>query len=240
MNVKCGCGKRMVVSDALAGKSVRCSACGEMIFCQADKNAPPSAKGARPSSKGAKPGSPAAAKSQNDASMYVSPGMIIAGVVVAILLLVGLIFYFGPVRVGHQWDAIDMQARNTVMNVVTYALKAKLSEEGEYDPAHHSPAIERSDLTFDRPLLAMSLPKRIRFDGKSNNGGFTGYYDTETGEVEADVECGGYTVAGMVNLKKPTNQFHMTAKEVNNDPVVQIEGKPAKIIPPPKLDGKVY
>jgi len=222
----------MVVSDALAGKSVRCSACGEMIFCQADKSPGPAAKGA-------KPGAPAP-KKQGEPSMYISPTMIITGIVVAILLLIGLIFYFGPVRVGHQWDAIDMKARNTVMNVVTYSIKAKLSEEGEYDPAHHAPAIERSDLTFDRPLLAMSLPRKVRFDGKSNNGGFTGFYDTETGEVEADVECGGYTVAGMVNLKKPTNLFHLTAKEVNNDPVVQIDGKPAKIIPPPKLDGKVY
>ena len=222
----------MVVSDALAGKSVRCSSCGEMIFCQAAKG-PPGAPAA-------KPGAPVK-KQQESAGMYISPGMITAGVVVGLLLIIGLLFYIGPVRVGHQWEAIDMKARNTVMNVITYAIKARLSEEGEYDPAHHAPAIERSDLTFDRPLLALSLPRKVRFDGKSNNGGFTGFYDTETGEVEADVEAGGYTVGGMVNLKKPTSLFHMTAKEVPNaDPAVQIEGKPAKVIPPPKLDGKVY
>src|SRR5690242_20267807 len=34
MNVRCGCGKRMGVSDAMAGKSVRCPDCGEKIFVQ--------------------------------------------------------------------------------------------------------------------------------------------------------------------------------------------------------------
>jgi hypothetical protein len=225
----------MVVSDALAGKSVRCSACGEMVFVQAAKGGPPAATG-----KKSQPQAGAKQK-QESAGMYISPAMVTIGIVVGLLVVIGVVFYLGPVRVSHQWDDIDMKARNTVMNVVTYAIKAKLSEEGEYDPAHHAPAIERSDLSFSRPLLAMSMPKKVRFDGKSNNGGFTGYYDTETGEVEADVECGGYTVGGMVNLRKPTSLFHMTAKEVANaDPSVQIDGKTVKIIPPPKLDGKVY
>jgi len=241
MNVKCGCGKRMVVSDALAGKSVRCSACGEMVFCQPDRSAPP-AKGGKPGAapaKGGRPGAPAA-KGQQEPKMYISPAMLTGGIVGVILLLIGIIFYFGPVRVGHQWDAIDYKARNTVMNCITYALKAKLSEDGEYDPAHHAPAIESGGVAFDRPLLAMSLPKKVRFDGRSNNGGFTGFYDTETGEVEADVECGGFNVGGTVNIIKAKGMFHLTAKEVNNDPVVQIDGKPAKIIPPPKRDGKFY
>ena len=38
MNIRCGCGKRMAVSDALAGKSVQCPDCGERIFVQADRS----------------------------------------------------------------------------------------------------------------------------------------------------------------------------------------------------------
>ena len=159
-------------------------------------------------------------------------------IAVAVLVLIGLAFYLGPIRVGRQWDAMDMKARNTVMNVITYAIKAHLSEQGEYDPAHHAPAIESTGLAFNRPLLSMSMPTKVRFDGHSNNGGFTGYYNTETGEVEADVECGGYTVAGMVALRKPTALIHMTAHEVNNDPVVQVDGRTIKIINPPRLEGK--
>jgi hypothetical protein len=143
-------------------------------------------------------------------------------------------------RVSGQWQEMDRKARNSVMNVITYAIKARLSEDGEYDPAHHAPAIESSDLIFDRPMLTMSLPSKIHFVGKSNNGGFDGYYNTENGEVEADVEAGGYTVAGLVSLKKPSAQFHMVGHEVNNDPVVQIDGRTVQIHSPTKLDGKNY
>jgi len=212
----------MVVSDALAGKSVRCSGCGEMIFVQAS----PQGSGA------------AKTKQAESAGFYMSPALIGVIVGAVVLLIGGVLFYVGPMRVSGQWQAMDRKARNSVMNVITFAIKARLSEDGEYDPAHHAPAIESSDLLFDRPLLTMSLPEKIHFVGKSNNGGFEGYYNTGTGEVEADVECGGYTVAGLVNLKKPTKQIHIVGHEVNNDPVVQIDGRTVKIINPPKLNGK--
>ena len=32
MNAQCACGKRMVVSDALVGKTVRCPSCGNSVL----------------------------------------------------------------------------------------------------------------------------------------------------------------------------------------------------------------
>jgi hypothetical protein len=223
MNVTCDCGKRMMVSDALAGKTVRCSGCGESIYV-----AP------APETAGA-----AGSKKQEEAGgFYVSPAVYIGISSVVAVLILGLVFYFGPMRVGRQWDDIDMKARSTVTNVITYAIKAYLSERGEFDPLRHAPAIERDDLIFSKPYLSMSMPKKVRFDGHSNNGGFTGFYDTETGEIEADVEAGGNMVAGLAVLKKPTTVLHMTGREVNNDPVVEVDGKPLKFIPMVMPEGK--
>ena len=98
--------------------------------------------------------------------------------------------------------------------------------------------MEDGDIIFNPPVLAMSMPKKIRFEGNSNNGGFTGFYNTETGDVEADVEYGGVWVAGSASLKKPAGQFRMTGHEENKNAVVTVDGQAMKIIYPTKEVGK--
>ena len=218
MNIKCECGKRMAVSDALAGKSVRCPQCGATIFVA------PAAPGT-------------AVKKQEAPSVYISPAMIVGGVTLAVLLIGGLLIYFGPMRVSRQWDDMDMKARATVMNIIVYTQKAYLSEKGEFDPLVRPPAIERDGVSFSKPYFSFSMPKKVRFDGHSTSGPFTGYYNTQTGEVEADVEAGANVIGGMVVVKNASATLHITAHEENNNPIVMSEGRQLKIIPVSLPDG---
>jgi hypothetical protein len=206
----------MGVSDALAGKTVRCPKCGDAIFVAA---APQAGK--------------AAGKPQKTTpGFYMSSGQIILLCVIAGLVIVGILVYVGPVRVSHQWDDMEPNARGTVMNLVTYSLKAYLSRTGDWDPSvpHNIPAIERSGVGFNRPLLRLTLPEKVGFAGSSNQGAFEGLYDTRTGAIEANVYYGGYTVAGLVNLKKPTGHFHLVGHEENGKPIVEVDGKQIDII----------
>jgi hypothetical protein len=216
VKITCDCGKSMMVSDALAGKSVRCPGCGESIFV-----APP-AQAAPTTGK----------KTSGGSGFYMSSGMIL-GISAAVLVLVGgILFYVGPIRVGQQWETKQTDARYTVQNVITYGLKAYLSQLGEFDPGHRPPAVASDDIVFMRPMMTMSLPKKIPFVGNSNNGAILGTYDTETGEVEADVDYGGAAAVGVAVLKKPTGQFHMIGHEENKNPIVTVNGKVITIIYP--------
>jgi hypothetical protein len=217
ITVQCGCGKRTGVSDALAGKTVRCPKCGSSVFVTAA------------------PGTKTAAKPQKSApAFYMSSGKIIALCSVAALVIIGIVFYLGPVRVSHQWDSMDMKARGTIRNVITYALKAKMSHTGEWDPTvpHAPPSVANDDVTFFRPLLSMSLPKKVSFLGRSSAGEFGGTYDTQTGAVDADVSYGGHTVAGLIDLKKPSGKFHLVAHEEGDKPVCEIDGTQMDILYP--------
>jgi DNA-directed RNA polymerase subunit RPC12/RpoP len=51
ISVQCACGKRTAVSDALAGKAIRCPACGDAVVVMAAAPAP-----GRAGAKGQQPG----------------------------------------------------------------------------------------------------------------------------------------------------------------------------------------
>src|SRR5579863_7265048 len=97
--VRCSCGWRTSVSDALAGKNIRCGGCGQPVLVVAS---------ARPA--GAKPKEPLSAR------FYISKGKIYGSIFVAIALTVILTFCFGPVRVWHQWEAMEPHAEDDVKN----------------------------------------------------------------------------------------------------------------------------
>lgn len=220
ITVQCSCGKRMGVGDGLAGKSVRCPQCGQSVFVTAA--APAAGKaGAKPASKG-----------EATPSFYISPGKIVALVILAVLILSGAIFYYGPVKVWNQWEAIGPQAGEDVTDVLTFALQSVLSERGEWDPSksHRIPQVE-GEVMFFRPGIVMSMPEKVRFEGKSNQGGFTGTFNTKTREIEADVLFGGMSFAGMVDLAKATDKFHMTGRRgADGQPQAEVAGKKLKIV----------
>lgn len=214
ITVTCSCGKKLTVGDGLAGKTLNCPKCGNGVFV----SAAPQASSARP-------------KKDVTPKVTVSPGTILFVSIGAILTICALTFYFGPMKVWNQWEALGSKAQDDVHSVVTFGLQAYLSEQGGYDPgkAHHTPTVE-GDITFFRPTLAMSMPDRVPFLGKTNQGDFKGYYYPATGNVEADVDFGGQAFAGMVNLSKSTGQFHMTGRMKDGHAVAESGGKELKLV----------
>ncbi|MGD0768119.1 MAG: hypothetical protein ABSB42_07990 [Tepidisphaeraceae bacterium] len=219
INVQCSCGKRMGLSDALAGKMIKCPACGDAIHVPA---AAGPAAGKKPA---AKPGGPA---------VYVSKGKIVALVSLVIVFILGIMFYRGPVRVWHQWEDVGPKAQADVTDVLTFGLQAYLSENGMYNPAspHAGPSVD--SVSFFRPTLVMSMPEKVAFFGKSNQGDFKGYYHPASGEIEADVAYGGISFAGAVDLARATGKFHMTGRMANGFPQAEVNGTPIKIVWPEK------
>jgi hypothetical protein len=222
ITVQCGCGKRTSVADALAGRNVRCSACGNGI-------AVPMAA--------ASTGKAAAKKQSSGPKFYISTGKIVMASILVILMVCGLLFYFGPMSVWHQWEQMGTKASDDVNDIIGFGLQAYLSTHGEYDPSksHNTPSVQ-GDVIFFRPTMVMSMPEKVHFQGKSNQGDYSGSYSTTTGEIEADVSYGGYSVAGLVDVSKPTGSFHMIGRKVDGHPEAEVDGKKIVIVYPKKVD----
>jgi hypothetical protein len=84
-------------------------------------------------------------------------------------------------------------------------------------------------VVFLPPIMSFSMPQWIVFRGKTTQGNFVGKYNPKTGDVEAVVEYGGYSFAGMVDIAKATGKFNMTGRMANGFPQAEIDGKPIQI-----------
>lgn len=211
INVLCGCGKRTMVSDALIGKMMRCPGCGNEVAVVAG--------GAAKGKRGGK------AQQAGPAFELSSGQKMLVGVGI-VLILLGAGFFFGPMRVWSQWSDVKTKATQNVQDLVIDSLREKMKEE-VLDPMAHrrQPVVESSDLSFFEPYLAFSMPETVAFIGKSNQGTFSGNYNVRTGEVDATVSFGGYSVAGLVDVKRPTGNFHLVGRMVNGKPEMEIDGK---------------
>jgi len=220
INVRCQCGFKATVADGLAGKTLRCPKCNERIAVGTATIAPnPQAKKFQPRA----------------SSVSISRGQITAVAIIVALAVAGSIFYFGPVRTWTQWGQLEPTATTQVSDVVLFGLEAYLSQQGLYDPAfeHNSPQIN-GPINFFPPLLEMHMPDKIGFVGTTTQGTFHGNYDVKTGEVEATVEYGGYTVAGMASVRSATGSFQMTGREINGVPQAESNGQSLHIISHPR------
>lgn len=214
MNVQCTCGKRTMVSDALAGRMIRCPGCGNEVLVGAA--APGKGKG-KAAGGNARQASPA---------VSISRGQVILVCVIAALLVIGGVFYFGPMRVSSQWAAMEPKATQDVQDLVIDSLREKMKEE-IVDPKmpRRQPTVETGDVTFFKPMLCFTMPDTVPFIGKSNQGSFGGNYNTRTGQLDATVSSGGYAVAGLVDVKKPTGSFHLTGRMVDGKPEMEMDGR---------------
>jgi hypothetical protein len=225
--IRCQCGRSGNVAASMAGKTIKCPSCGADVFVLPG----PAAGAAKADPKLNKKATPV---------VYMSAGKVIGLSVLIIGIISIILFVKGPVAVWHQWDAIGGNAEDQVKDVIAFGLQAYLSQVGDYNPntGRNMPSVD-GDVQFIRPLLTMSMPEKIKFSGKSNQGDFEGYYHPATGEIEADVTYGGRTVAGMVDLIKATGGFHLTGREVPGKPIsAEANGKPIAIYYPPKIEGE--
>jgi hypothetical protein len=210
----------MALSDALAGRTIRCSKCsGEVLVPEQSSSV--SAASQRNMANRATP------------SVQVSPVLLMAGTAGMIVLVIVLALYFGPWAVGKKWEAMSGTANSQVTDVVQFAIQAYESEHGMYDVAdsHLAPETE-GPAVFVPPMMAFNMPARIIFSGKTNQGSYIGTYDTRTGEIIADIQIGGYSVAGLVDVKKATGNIHITGREKDSKVEAEINGQPLKIVFP--------
>jgi hypothetical protein len=222
VNVRCDCGMRTGVSDALVGKSIRCPQCGENILVTAPAVSPSKKK-------------PAKIRKPELPAVHVSSGTILLLVVFVCGIAATLFFKLGPSRVWREWDQLQPKATDQITDVVSFALQAYLSQHGLYDPTHFNsrPSVN-GPINFIEPYMALTLPRKMVFNGKTDQGDFVGSYDTQTGEITAEVAYGGRTFGGLVTLNHATNWFNMTGREVNGVPQAECDGVKLTIYYPPK------
>jgi DNA-directed RNA polymerase subunit RPC12/RpoP len=213
---QCACGKRIGVSDALVGKTVKCPECGEKVVVGGG--------GAKPRSSPAQHEGP---------QLHISPGLI--GVALVLVLGVGgtVLLKMGPIRVANQWGAISHKADGEVNDVVSFALQAYLSQHHMYNPtkSNRRPGVD-GDVNFDFPYLVMSMPERVPFTGLTDQGKFAGYYRPATGELDADISIGGSEVGGLMVMRSATDVFHIKGRDVNGNPQAESDGTPLTIYYP--------
>jgi hypothetical protein len=129
-------------------------------------------------------------------------------------------------RVSSQWAALQPKASQDVQDLVIDSLREQMKQE-DLDPMAHrrQPTVESHDVTFLQPILAFTMPDTVAFVGKSNQGSFGGNYNTRTGQVDATVSYGGYSVAGLVDVSRPKGTFHLLGRMVDEKPEMEIDGK---------------
>jgi hypothetical protein len=231
------CKKMLKVRDELVGKKLKCPGCGNTFDAKAGGGGPVAA------GKGGTRFDPTKAKkpSEKGPKVAISGGLImmIAGILAVPAVVLAIVF--GPVRVKHQWDDMDGKARDSVTDVLTFALKAHLSTSGDWNPNKpgHDPRV-MDDVTFVVPFMSMSMPEWIQFFGQSSEGEYKGRYNTKNGEIEADMDLGAVVVLPGVPVPKrktgDTPKIHVTGRGNGNATTAEVDGKKATIFYPPKLD----
>ncbi len=217
---QCGCGKRVAVADALAGRTIRCPACGDPISVG---EAAPAPVGRAARKKAASP------------VVYISLGKIIAVICLGVAVVCGILVAIGPIRVWNQWETIGPTADENVKDVISYALAAEMSQQGMYDPAvdTHMPSVG-DDVLFYRPIWVLGMPDRVKFEGHSSEGPFDGWYHPATGEIEANISYGGASVlGGMIQVAKAPLKFSITGRKKDGQVTAETNGQALTIYYPP-------
>jgi hypothetical protein len=148
-------------------------------------------------------------------------GLLVAAGVMAIV--------WGPVRVKDKWEGMEPEARAVCEDVVVRGLECHLSAEGSYDPSKGRGQPGTKNLVFDLPL-AMSMPARVKFNGMSTSGGVEGWYFTETGEVEAEVELGATVLPTGIRVRQGDSTVRVTGRRTGGEVTVEVDGKPGRIV----------
>lgn len=233
ITIQCSCGATSEVSDGLRGHHVSCLQCGKAVLAGA------AAKGAgkRAGKAAGKPKQQTQRPQGQGVSLQISPGMLTLVGVCTLFATVCLVFKFGPARVANQWEVLGPKAEGQVIDVISFAAQAYLSEQGAYNPRKPQgrPSVEDGGVFFVRSYWVMSMPQKLRFFGVTQQGQFNGIYDTGTGEIEADIAYGGRTVAGLMVTNRATGVFHITGRDVNGSPQAEVDGEPLKIVYPPDV-----
>lgn len=223
ISIKCThCGKALRVPDDRLGKLAKCPVCGD-TFTVLPAN----------SVVGGGPVVPQKQKFAEHSGLSISPGLLITcGIVIAIIGVVSLIV-FGPVRVWHEWEALQPHAEATVDDVCTRGLQSYESHLPWFDPKKDKVMARVRQVAFDFMPFSWKMPDQIPFAGVSNEGQFTGIYYPTTGEVSIDAEVGAVTFEGLAqDVHKGNGKIKITGREKNGNLTAEVDGKDATVLTP--------
>jgi hypothetical protein len=224
LSIACpGCSKKLNVKDELIGKRLKCPGCGNTFTAQA-------APTLLPGQRTVEPGKSHASR------IHISPTLILLAILAISIAGVVLLWMFGPGKAHTQWMAMETDARDTVMDVVTRGIQCELSRIGSYNPrkAHQTPrAVE---MNFFASMLVLSLPEEIGFVGTSTEGAFKGKFNTRTKSVNAEVELGGVGLTTGVVMTRGNTTIQVTGRIESGAIHVQVNGQKAELVFPPESD----
>jgi hypothetical protein len=210
ISVQCdNCGKRLNVRDELIGKKVKCPACKSAF-----QASPTTAIKVKKMEKG----------KQAKVSISWGPILMITGAVLVVGFI--LMIVFGPVRAKNQWDPMAAQAESDIRDVVQRGLELYMMNTGAYNPKidRAQPTVHEVHMLWD--MMVMSLPEEIHFKGTTTEGEYTGTFNTQTSEVNADVEVGGFVVPGVGEAaRKGETTFKVSGTMKNGNLDVRVNGK---------------
>jgi hypothetical protein len=217
------CGKRLNVKDELVGKKVKCPGCKSGFTAS-----PSGAIKVKKVEKG------------KAAKVSISWGFISmiglgVGVIGFILLIV-----FGPVRAKNQWDPMAAEAEQDVRDVVERGLQVHMDRKNLWSPGDkgQAPTLHEVHMLWD--MMVLGLPEEIKFRGTTTEGGYTGTFNTQTQEINAEVEIGGGVVPGSGEVTKHGDTtIKVRGYNKDNDFKVWVDGTPAEFkaaAPKPKRD----
>lgn len=183
IQVQCGCGKSFQAVDALAGKKVRCPACGTMT--------PVPAGGSPAAAKGTKLGpSVAAARKtvRTVPAISLSPKAIaICCVLVGLPLLIVLV-KIGPVRAMDQWRELEPLIDSYTYDIVTKVCRDQYKGV-VFDQFVQPPKV--TSLIIDGPIMMVTVPREVSIQGRSTEGRFKGTYFTRDRRFEIEIGIAG-------------------------------------------------
>jgi hypothetical protein len=227
LSVNCpSCGKVLRVPGDRAGKLAKCPGCMNTFTVPGGSGGPAAAGAVRLPGQGR----PGAAGPRKESTLAVSPTLVTFGAVALVVVGGILAFVWGPLAVKGEWERMEPAARDVSEDVVVRGLDAYLSANQMIDPSKGREMSGTRNFMFSPPLMVMSMPERVKFDGTSTQGMFKGFYHPRTGEVEADVEVGGTVLPSGVTVRHGGTIIHVTGREKEGKLSVEVDGKPGEIV----------
>ncbi len=217
ISVTCQCGKSLRVKDDWVGKQAKCPGCGETFVVPASGgpvkpvvNVP----GAQMWSSRARPQT----KEGVGTKLSLSPMTIVWLIVVIAIPLIIFLVRIGPVRAQREWKGIEPRAQSDITDVITKAIQS----EAMFNTAdsHHAPGV--ASVVMDANVI-LYVPEVVRFTGRGTSGFFSGTYNTQTGEVVADVP-----------RTMGSGQMHVTGRVGDGKIQAEVDGQEARLIYRPK------
>lgn len=227
ISINCpSCGALLKIPADRAGKLGKCPGCMNTFTVPGGPGGPAAAGAVR------LPGTSksGAAPRKETSSFTISPTLITFGTIFLLVAAGIMTFVWGPLRVKGEWEKMEPAARDVSEDVIARGLDCYLSANQMLDVSKGTHLSATQNFLFSAPLMSMSMPDKVKFEGTSTQGAFTGSYHTKTGEVEADAEVGGTVLLSGVITRHGSTKIHLTGRMTDGKLTVEVDGQPGQIV----------